>query len=226
MDARTELDAFKRTFSRGLRLVVVLILPATALLAVLGRTMLAAGYEHGAFSPADTLATWRALRLYLIGLPFAAIDLPLIFSFYAQKDTVTPVVVGIVAVAIYLVVGPTLTFVFGWGFLGLVMANSVQLLSHAAIMLVLFRRRYGSLSEFGVGTATARSLLASAPAAGAAWVSLQLLRPYAPTGFAGEAFLIVVCSLLGVAAYLATARLLRMEELGQLASAMRLRRRA
>ena len=42
---------------------------------------------------------------------------------------------------------------------------------------------------------------------------------------AGEALLIVACGLLGLVAYLLAARLLRMEELGQIGRALRLRSR-
>lgn len=212
MDARAALEAFKRTFSRGLRLVIVLIIPAGVGLAVLGRPIIALIFEHGAFTPADSLGTWQALRLYLLGLPFAAIDLPLIFAFYAQKDTLTPVIVGIIAVVIYLIVGPTLAFALGWGYLGLVMANSAQLAAHALIMLVLFRRRFGSLGGFGVLRATGQALLGSLPLAGLSWVALRVLEPILPHGFIGEVALVTLCGGAGAVGYAIAMRALHMEE--------------
>ena len=41
---------------------------------------------------------------FLLGLSFAAVDTMLIFAFYARKDTLTPSLVGVVSVIIYLVV--------------------------------------------------------------------------------------------------------------------------
>ncbi len=224
IDARKELDAFKRTFSRGIRLVLVLILPATALLYVLGRPGLQFVYEHGAFTPTDTLWTWRAVRLYLIGMPFAAIDLPLIFAFYAQKDTVTPVIVGILAVVIYLIVGPALAFLFHWGFLGLVLANAVQLASHAIIMLVLFRRRFGSLQGYGVIRATGQAALASLPAAALAWGAAWAAARWLPAAAWREGLVVVVGLALGAIGYGLMARFLRMEDLAALTVALRRRR--
>ncbi|MBC7257538.1 MAG: hypothetical protein H5T66_15680, partial [Chloroflexi bacterium] len=139
-------------------------------------------------------------------------DLPLIFAFYAQKDTLTPVIVGIIAVVIYLVVGPTLAFALGWGYLGLVMANSVQLAAHALIMLVLFRRRFGSLRGFGVLRATGQALLGSLPLAGLSWGALRVLEPILPCGFIGEVALVALCGGAGAVGYAMAMRALHMEE--------------
>ena len=70
---------------------------------VLGPNIVGLLYEHGAFTSADTQAVTLMLWLYLIGLIFAGIDQPLVFAFYARKDTLTPAVVGLICnVGIYL----------------------------------------------------------------------------------------------------------------------------
>ena len=214
IDAKVELERFKRTLGLGLRLVLVVIIPAAAGLWVLGTPIVELIFEHGQFTAQDTAQTVRALRFYLLGLPFAAIDLPLIFGFYAQKDTVTPVIVGIVAVCIYLLVGPALAFCTGLGFLGLVVANSVQLTSHALIMLVLFGRRFAGLRGYGVLTAAAKAAVASVLVAVLAGTSYWVLQSRMPSGFVGEALLVAACATLGGAGYLLGARLLRIEEVG------------
>ncbi len=220
IDAQRELDAFKRTFFRGLRLVLVVILPAAAGLLALGRPLIELIFEHGVFTPADTLQSWQALRIYLIGLPFAAIDLPLVFAFYAQKDTRTPVIVGIIAVAIYLAVGPSLAFLFGWGFLGLVAANSVQLAAHAVIMLALFSRRFEGLGGYRLGRTTLQALATSLAVALVAYASYRLLLPWAPGGLLGKVILTGAPGALAILAYLASARALRIHEWEQLWGAL------
>ena len=82
--------AFRDTLGLGLRLAITLILPATAALFVLATPVIALLFEHGAFTAADTQITATALRLYLPGLPFAALDLLLVYAFYARQDTLTP----------------------------------------------------------------------------------------------------------------------------------------
>ena len=221
IDATQELERFKRTLSMGLKLVLVVIIPAGVGLMILGKPIIELIFEHGAFTAHDTLHTWRALRLYLLGLPFVGVDLPLVFAFYSQKNTITPVKVGIVAVGVYIVVAPSLAFLLGMGYLGLVLANSIQLTLHAVIMLVLFRKHFQGLRGNGVLGATVKSLLASLPLAALSYGSYRLLDGRLPAGFVGEVLLVVVCAGLGGLGYLLGARLLGIEELERLIGAAR-----
>lgn len=162
LNLSTGRQEFKDTLGLGIRLVLVLIIPAVVGLWMLGPSIIALIFQHGEFTAVDTAHTFRALVCYLLGTPFAAVDLLLVFAFYSQKDTVTPVLVGIVCVFIYLAVAPTLAFVAGWGMLGLVLANSVQLGAHALIMLSLLHRRVGALTRQKLAPTMVKIALASA----------------------------------------------------------------
>ena len=172
LNLRTERRHFKVTLGLGLRMVLVLIVPATIGLLVMGAPIISLIYQHGRFTAFDTSQTSMALYGYLLGTPFAAVDLLLVFAFYAQKDTLTPVVVGILCVLIYLIAAPTLAFVFGLGMLGLVIANSIQLASHAVLMFILLLQRVGSMSDQHL-TATVAKVCAGSVLMGV-WVYLCL----------------------------------------------------
>jgi putative peptidoglycan lipid II flippase len=176
LNLRTGRGEFKDTVGLGLRLVLVLIIPAVVGLWVLGPSIIALIFQHGEFTAVDTAQTSRALTCYLLGTPFAAVDLLLVFAFYSQKDTITPVIVGIVCVFIYLFVAPTLAFVAGWGMLGLVLANSVQLGAHAVIMLSLLRRRIGTLAKQQLSLTVVKIALASAVMGMVIYMALAALR--------------------------------------------------
>lgn len=224
MDADLELDRFRRTLSLGLRLVLVIIIPAAGGLLALGKPIIELIFEHGEFTSVDTQSTWRALLYYLPGLPFAAIDLPLVFAFYAQKDTVTPVVVGILGVIIYLLVGPGLAFLFGWGFLGLVLANSAQLIAHALLMLYAFWQRFEGLRGYGVLRAAYKSALAALLVALVSFCSYETFGHLGlPRGFVGRLTLFILSAGMGALAYLVGARLLRIQEVDQLWGALQQR---
>lgn len=154
-------EQFRDTLGLGMRLVLFLIIPAAVGLIVLGSPVISLLYQHGEFTAADTAQTARALLFYLLGTPFAAVDLLLIIAFYSQKDTVTPVIVGIVCVGVYLAAAPLLAFVLGWGMLGLVAANSLQLIAHALITLWLIGRRVGQLKGMGLLATLIKVTLAS-----------------------------------------------------------------
>ena len=136
--------AFKDTLGLGLRLATTLILPAATGLFVLATPIIALLFENGAFLAADTEITAQALRLYLIGLPFAAIDLLLVYAFYARKDTLTPALIGIVSLLSYM--GVALLLFERYGLFSLMVADSVKHFVHAAISAVLLWRR---LDGFG-----------------------------------------------------------------------------
>ncbi len=76
---------FRRTLMLGIKVVLLLILPATALMAALAHPIIVLLFQQGEFGPAETAFTARALLLYLPSLVAAAIDQPLIFAFYARK---------------------------------------------------------------------------------------------------------------------------------------------
>ena len=171
--------AFLTTLAHGIKLVLMLIIPATMGLFVLASPIVALVFEHGEFTAADTLATAQVLRYYLFGLTFAAIDQPLVFAFYARKDTRTPALVGLVCIGIYLVAAlvPTLWLSRPLHVSDLALANSIQWICHALIMLWLLRRRLGGLGDYGVRTLIGKSLAAALVMGAVAWLVAWALAP-------------------------------------------------
>jgi len=205
-----EMARFRRTLATGLRMVLVLVLPAAAGLLALATPIIALIFEHGAFQPYDTLQTAQALRWYLLGLPFAAIDQPLIFAFYARRDTKTPVLVGVFSVLVYLVVA--LATIRPMGMIGLVFANSVQWASHALVMLVLAHRRLGMLRGQGLLLALSKALLASTVMALMAYGTARGLEAFVGGGLLGEPLIVVGAGGVGFLTYTLLILLLRSEE--------------
>ncbi|WP_240695712.1 murein biosynthesis integral membrane protein MurJ [Candidatus Chloroploca sp. Khr17] len=170
--------SFQTTLAMGLKVVLLLILPATAGLLVLAEPLVALTYERGRFSAADTAATAIALRFYLPGLPAAALDQVLIFAFYARKNTLTPNLIQGAAIGVYLLVALPLIWFTDLGFLGLVLANSAQWIGHAVITWVLLTRSV-PLRGLRLGEATLKGLGASGLMA-AVVVALALLTASLP----------------------------------------------
>ncbi|MCC7353521.1 MAG: murein biosynthesis integral membrane protein MurJ [Anaerolineae bacterium] len=217
LSAAGDWDGYRRTLARGLRLVLVLILPAAVGLWVLGEPLIRLIFEHGAFGPADTLWTTRALLLYLLGLVFAAIDWPLNYAFYARQDTRTPAFVGVFSVGLYLAVA--LLLVGRLGMLGLVLADSAKQVGHALVMLVFLRRRVGSLAGYGVATAGARAALAAVIMGGGVWLARGALeRGGIAEGALAETTVVAVGGAVGIILYFSVLAVLRLEEAGILSA--------
>ena len=79
------------TQNRALELALFLTLPATVALILCGVPIAAALYQHGKFTPADTVATAQALAAFSVGLPSYVLVKVLTPGFYARQDTRTPV---------------------------------------------------------------------------------------------------------------------------------------
>jgi putative peptidoglycan lipid II flippase len=209
---------FKATLAQGLRLVLVLIIPAAIGLAVLAPNIVQLLYEHGAFTPADTQAVTLMLWLYLIGLIFAGVDQPLVFAFYARKDTLTPAVVGLICnVGIYLfmaIVPPALSN-RPLQVTDLAIANSVQWMSHALIMLWLLRYRLGGLGGHGLGRLALKAVIGSLAMAVCVYGAITALvaAGVGERSIAREATGVIGAAVIGAAIYLGALLLLRAPEI-------------
>lgn len=205
--AEADETSFCATLAMGLKVVLLLILPATVGLAALASPITALVFERNAFTAADTAATALALLLYLPGLPAAALDQVLIFAFYARKNTLTPNLIQGAAIVAYLLVALPLLWLSNLGFLALVLGNSAQWIAHALLTYALLSRTV-SLHGLRLGEATLKGLLAAGLMAAAVFGLAQLtsgLPPLVSVAGAGSA---------GVLIYLGLASLLRIEALG------------
>ena len=159
--------AFRTTLAMGMKVVLLLVLPAAAGLAALAFPITAAIFQRGKFDAADTDTTARALLLYLPGLPAAALDQMLLFAFYAHTRTLAPNLVQGAAVGIYVLTALSLLGA-GLGLSALILGNSAQWVGHALILLLLSRGLV-NLRGLRLGEAFWKSVLASLAMGGAAW---------------------------------------------------------
>lgn len=204
--------AFKDTLGLGLRLTTTLILPATVGLFMLAVPIIDLIFEHGAFTAANTSITAMALRLYLIGLPFAAWDLLLVYAFYARQDTLTPALVGLLSLTVYMVIALALVDTFG--LFSLMIADSAKHITHALVSAYLLRRRmdgFGSqrLIRTFLKTTSAVILMGLT-----VYLTLPLLTAITGTdGFIRETLLVVVSGAAYGGLFLMLAFIFRIDEL-------------
>ncbi|MCC7019182.1 MAG: oligosaccharide flippase family protein [Ardenticatenales bacterium] len=230
--ARGETQTFARTLARGMRLVVALTLPAAVGMAVLAGPIVALAYERGAFVAADRVGVALALQGFLIGLPFAAIDLPLNYAFYARGNTWLPALIGVLSVGVWWLVarfvGPPAVhgpFPQATSHVGLALADSAKHAAHAAALFWLVRRSSGSEVASGL-VRTAAGAAAAAGIMGAVVLGLDLrLAPLVPGGLTGWAMRGGLGAVVGVALYVPLAARLGVREIGWIAGIARSRLR-
>ncbi|MDE0197333.1 MAG: murein biosynthesis integral membrane protein MurJ [Caldilineaceae bacterium] len=233
--------AYRATLAKGLRMVLVMIVPLLVGLGLLAEPTVRLLFERGQFTADDTAQVVSALQVYLVGALFASIDFPLIYAFYARNDTLLPALVGVLSVLVYAVLA--LALIEGLGFLGLVWADTAKQGAHAVVMLGLLYWKLGNVAtgwrpysagekvegrgKWGIGP-TVRSFgsvigAAVAMALVMAWL-LSLLNPGGETSLSNDLLRIVVCGGGGALAYAGFLLLVGQPEARQLGrAAMRLR---
>jgi putative peptidoglycan lipid II flippase len=214
--ARQALDlsqrpAFRDTLGQGIRLALTLIIPAAAGLFVLAGPLIGLVFEHGQFTAANTQEMAVVLRLYLLGVPFAAVDLLLIFAFYAQRDSLTPALIGLFSLACYITI--TLVLLPHIGFLSLMVADSGKHLIHMVVSLVLLRRRLGGLGNQRLFLTLLKvGLVTVAMALVTYLLARGVVEVWPVQGLRERLLLVFIPSLFGVVIYFLLAALLRLNE--------------
>ena len=214
--------SFRRTLAQGLRLVAILIIPASVGLFVLAQPVVALLYEHGDFLPLDTVMTAWALRFYLLGLPFAALDLLLVFAFYARQDTTTPALIGVGTILAYLLLAAGLLPT--WGLFSLMIADSFKHLLHTLISALILGRRIEGWGGLGILRTLGLVALTSAAMGLATYGSLlgiEVLFPH--DGGLVELLAVLGPGLLGAGLYIGLTTLFGLDELRLLWEALRYR---
>jgi len=159
--AANDLASLRRTLSSGLRLMLMLNVPATIGLVALATPIIALIFERGQFAAdGSTAPTAAALVFYAPGLlGYSAVKLASP-AFYALRDSRTPVVVSILSVAVNLVLNITLVGVIGYR--GLALGTALAAIFNAAALLWLLSRRLGGLDGRRTTVALFKILAASA----------------------------------------------------------------
>ncbi|HXW07228.1 MAG TPA: murein biosynthesis integral membrane protein MurJ [Vicinamibacterales bacterium] len=215
--------AMRRTISSGLRLMLMLNVPATIGLIALAHPIVSFLLERGRFTAADTAATAAALVFYapgLLGYSAVKIASP---SFYSLGDSRTPVMISVLSVATNLVLNLTLVQVLGYR--GLALGTALAAILNAGTLLVLLSRRLDGLEAEPVAIAFLKILAASTAMGIAAWLTASWLSPVLPPArvvwmsvdvWTGTRLAAAIAA--GVLALVGAARLLRIEEFDEAAA--------
>ena len=156
--AADNLRELRRTLERSLRLILFLTLPAAAALMVLSRPLVAFFFQRGAFDATSTDIVQSALLYYAIGLfALAAIEI-LSRAFYALRDTRTPVMFAVVALAVNLVLSAAL--VRPLEVRGLALSVSIATVVEAGLLFWTLRDRIAGLDLPALGQSVGRTFVA------------------------------------------------------------------
>lgn len=131
-------DEYSRLLDWGLRLTLMLALPAAAALAVLAVPLITTLFHYGAFQTHDVWMTRNALMAYSLGLLGLILVKVLAPGFYARQNIRTPVKIAIITlIATQLM---NLIFIGPFQHAGLALAIGLGACLNAGLLLYLLRR--------------------------------------------------------------------------------------
>lgn len=144
-----KVDEMRSALASALRGILFLALPASLGLILLSRPIVSLLFERGEFNAAVTDMTAWALTWFAAGLVGHSIMEVLTRAFYAQQDTKTPVLIGVIAMGLNVLFSILFSRYFasiGWiphG--GLALANSLATALEAAALFVTMRKRLNGI---------------------------------------------------------------------------------
>ena len=147
--AAGKLEEMRSSFTSTLRMILFLSIPAMVGLILLREDIVRLLYQRGEFTETSTMLVAWALLWYALGLVGHCIVEITSRAFYAQHDTKTPVLVGVAAMSLNLLLSILFSRLFtllGWlphG--GLALANSTATFLEALVLLYFMQKRMHGL---------------------------------------------------------------------------------
>lgn len=216
--AREDLVGFRETVSLGLRQIGFLLLPASAVSAVLAEPIVRLLYERGEFTSEQTPVVAGALAAFSLGLTFNGTMLMLNRTFFSLQTPWVPTAIALGTLVLNVVLNAALYRVGVWG---IPLATSIVNIVGTAALLIAFRERLGRVDGRAILVSYGRIAVASALAAGVSFAVWWLLDEALGRSLGAQLGSVALGILAGAGAFLALARVLRVRELQTLLSLRR-----
>jgi putative peptidoglycan lipid II flippase len=210
--AAGDVDGVRSDVSQALRMMLMLNVPASLGLMALAGPIVELLVEYGYVTAANTAGIAASLIGYapgLVGYSAVKIASP---TFYALKDSRTPVTIGMACIVLNVVLNLLLVRT-SLSYAGLALGTGIAAIANAVLLFWMLRRRIHGLDDRRVLTALLKVLAASAAMAAVAWgVEHQLALHWPGDEPWRRAIRVGLAIGLGLATLGASARLLRLHE--------------
>lgn len=176
-------ETLRARLNSGLRRIAFLVVPSVAAFLVLGDVIVGAIYQSGRFRHADTIYVWGILAGSSVGLVANTFGRLYSSTYYALRDTRTPLKYAVVRVVLTTILGylfavplpPALGIESRWGVAGLTISAGIASWLEFVLLRRTLNRRIG---PSGAPPAYLISLWAAALLAAAAGLGIQHFLPF------------------------------------------------
>jgi putative peptidoglycan lipid II flippase len=142
--AQNDQSTFRALSLKSLRLAFFLALPSAIGLFVLAKPIIQTLFEHGQFTNYDTLKTSEVLRIYSLGVIFAALVRVISPVFFAMKNSTLPALAACAAIVFHALLAVELTPTMGVK--GLAVSFVAGVFINSFILLIAFKKTIGAIN--------------------------------------------------------------------------------
>jgi putative peptidoglycan lipid II flippase len=197
--AVNDIQAVRDSFAYTLKLVFFLSIPAMIGLIVLRQPIVSLLFERGAFSAEATRLTASAVLYYSIGLWAVSGVRIVVFTFYALKDTKTPVYTAIISILANILLGVIL--MRPMGHTGLALALSLASMLHFGLLMRALKTKLGPLNLSGIAESVCKNVICAVMMGLAVWTAAIFIIPSGTESLTGLITGLVGSILAGVVVY-------------------------
>ena len=203
-------EKFAESVANSVNCVNLLVMPATIGAMILATPVVRILFERGAFDDKSTALTATALVFYSVGMVGFGLRDILSKVFYSLKDTKTPMVNGMIAVALNIVLNIALVKVMGHG--GLALATSLSAIICIFLLFRSLKKKIGYYGQDKIRATFIKTLIASLVMGVVTYFVYKFLFGILGLGFIQEAISLGVSIAIGGVLYLALIMVFKVEE--------------
>ncbi|KGJ50153.1 integral membrane protein MviN [Clostridium sp. NCR] len=203
-------EKFAESVANSVNCVNLLVVPASVGAMILATPVVRILFERGAFNDRSTTLTATALVFYSVGMVGFGLRDILGKVFYSLKDTKTPMINGIIAVVLNIVLNIALVKVMGHG--GLALATSLSAIICIILLFISLKKKIGYYGQDKIRSTFIKTVVASLVMGVVTYFVYKFLFGILGLGFIQEAISLGVSIAIGGAIYLALIIVFKVEE--------------
>ncbi|MCR1875423.1 murein biosynthesis integral membrane protein MurJ [Paraclostridium bifermentans] len=203
-------EKFAESVANSVNCVNLLVVPASVGAMILATPVVRILFERGAFNDRSTMLTATALVFYSVGMVGFGLRDILGKVFYSLKDTKTPMINGIIAVVLNIVLNIALVKVMRHG--GLALATSLSAIICIILLFISLKKKIGYYGQDKIRSTFIKTVVASLVMGVVTYFVYKFLFGILGLGFIQEAISLGVSIAIGGAIYLGLIIVFKVEE--------------
>lgn len=213
--AENNISKLKETFATSSNIILIISIPVAVGMMTMSQNIISLLFQQGKFAASDTAATSIALIFYSIGVIAAGLRDMINKTFYAMKDTKTPMINGIIGMVLNICLVVFFGRVVKLGVMGSALATSITSNVLYLMLVSSLRKKLNGCNFTKILIVLVKTLLAGIVMA----VVIKLSLPVAANlnsmsaNKLGQLINIMIVGLIGISAYTLVCLILRVSEL-------------